>query len=195
MAERITQALLDAARAARPSAQRFSLKPATIRSEEELTHIWMRSGEGVEDHQRWEARGVAMSALSVLGRNQLEKVMIQARERESSAGKALQMLAVAEHEPWLTMSSEERRLRVQLRAVERRLGSSDALKHACAYEHWHRMLLPAFSQRTAFSFIRITVFLSLCRNAPNWLEVRRVRPVDCRLAICRPYASGYIPSG
>ena len=36
VAERITQALLDAARAARPSAQRFSLKPATIRSEEEL---------------------------------------------------------------------------------------------------------------------------------------------------------------
>ena len=92
-----------------------------------------------------------MSTLSVLGRNQLEKVMIQARElAESSAGKALQMLAVAEHEPWLTMSSEERRLRVQLRAVERRLGSSDALKHACAYEHWHRMLFARFLAENSF---------------------------------------------
>ena len=36
VAERITQALLDAARAAKPTAQRFSLKPAMIASEEEL---------------------------------------------------------------------------------------------------------------------------------------------------------------
>ncbi len=92
-----------------------------------------------------------MSTLSALGRNQLEKVIIQARDvAESAAQKALQMLAVAEREPWPTMSPEERRLRIQLRAVERRLGSSDALKHACAYEHWHRMLFARFLAESGF---------------------------------------------
>lgn len=92
-----------------------------------------------------------MSALSALGRNQLEKVMIQARESaESAAQKALEMLAVAEREPWPTMSAEERRMRVQLRAVERRLGSPEALKHACAYEHWHRMLFARFLAENDF---------------------------------------------
>jgi len=92
-----------------------------------------------------------MSTLSTLAGDQLEKAIIQARElAENAAQKALEMLAVAEQGPWPTMSAEERRLRVQLRAVERRLGSPEALKHACAYEHWHRMLFARFLAENDF---------------------------------------------
>lgn len=92
-----------------------------------------------------------MSVLSVSERNVLEKAMLQAREMaEEAAGKALQMLAVFDREPRPTMLPAERRLRVQLRAVARRLGGDEALKQACAYEHWHRMLFARFLAENGF---------------------------------------------
>lgn len=92
-----------------------------------------------------------MRMLSTSERNQLERTMIQARElAEGAADKALQMLAVFEREPRPSMSPQERRLRVQLKAVLRRLGGDAALKQACAYEHWHRMLFARFLAENGF---------------------------------------------
>jgi len=86
-----------------------------------------------------------MSLLGVSERNLLEKAVLQARElAEGAAGKALQMLAVSDRDPRPTMSPAERHLRVRLRTLSRRLGGDEALKQACAHEHWHRMLFARF---------------------------------------------------
>jgi hypothetical protein len=73
---------------------------------------------------------------------------------EAGAEQSLQRLAVDCHEPHSSLTSEERRLRKQLRARGRQLGDkSDPLRvtqsilhlrQAVAYEHWHRLLFARF---------------------------------------------------
>lgn len=96
-----------------------------------------------------------MTSLPSALRNQLERVVIAARDTaEKGAKAALEALAVHHHEPYRHMSFEERKLRNRLRAHARQLGDRldqktglqniDRLTAECAYEHWHRMLFARF---------------------------------------------------
>jgi nucleotide-binding universal stress UspA family protein len=92
-------------------------------------------------------------------RNQLERVVIEARESaEAGSRNALEILAIHHHDPYIHMQRAERELRNQLRAKARQLGDHrlpkpnsngqdheiDHLVSECAYEHWHRMLFARF---------------------------------------------------
>ena len=87
-------------------------------------------------------------------RNQLERVVIEARDvAEAGARAALEALAVHHHEPYRHMTPAQRELRNHLRARARQLGDQqdssgrlaiDHLTRECAYEHWHRMLFARF---------------------------------------------------
>ena len=96
-----------------------------------------------------------MASLSSELRNRLDAAVKSARqEAEKGARKALQTLAVDRHEPFGSMSVEERALRNRLQARCRQLGDMrhetqgtqriDRLAHEVAYEHWHRMLFARF---------------------------------------------------
>ena len=94
-----------------------------------------------------------MTSLSSELRNRLDAVVKTARqEAEKGARKALQTLAVDRHEPFGSMSVEERALRNRLQARGQQLGDVqsqgtqriDHLAHGIAYEHWHRMLFARF---------------------------------------------------
>ena len=96
-----------------------------------------------------------MASLSSELRNRLSAAVKSARqEAEIGARKALQTLAVNRHEPFGSMSVEERGLRNRLQARGRQLGDMrhetqgtqriDHLAHGIAYEHWHRMLFARF---------------------------------------------------
>ena len=95
-----------------------------------------------------------MATLSRESRKTLEKVVLAARrEAEAGARKALDQLAVAHHEPWPTMTSDQQGLRRRLRARGRQLGdrledrgkqATEHLVAECAYEQWHRMLFARF---------------------------------------------------
>ena len=64
-----------------------------------------------------------MATLSRQLRKALERVVLSARgEAEAGARKALEQLAVAHHEAWATMTSEQQMLRRRLRARGRQLG-------------------------------------------------------------------------
>jgi hypothetical protein len=88
-------------------------------------------------------------------RKELERTVREARRTaEEGARKALEQLAVHHHEPWTTLSPEQRQLRNRLRAHGRQLGDKrndqrgtqeiGRLAQECAYEHWHRMLFARF---------------------------------------------------
>lgn len=92
-------------------------------------------------------------------RKKLEATVKEARRvAEAGARKTLDQLAVHHHEPWGTMTSEQRRLRNRLRAHGRQLGdlrdpkrgtqAIGRLAHEVAYEHWHRMLFARFLAET-----------------------------------------------
>lgn len=96
-----------------------------------------------------------MASLDRTLRRDLENTVKQARRvAEAGARKALEQLAVHYHEPWSSMSPEQRRLRNRLRAHGRQLGDRrdtqrgtqaiDRLVGECAYENWHRMLFARF---------------------------------------------------
>ena len=96
-----------------------------------------------------------MASLSSELRNRLDDTVKSARqEAEKGARKALQTLAVDRHEPFGSMSVEERALRNRLQARGQQLGDMqhetqgtqriDRLAHEVAYEHWHRMLFARF---------------------------------------------------
>ncbi len=95
-----------------------------------------------------------MATLSRDLRKALEKVVLTARsEAEAGARKALEQLAVAQRDPWPTMSPEQQALRRRLRARGRQLGDrledggKQGIEHLvseCAYEQWHRMLFARF---------------------------------------------------
>lgn len=75
-------------------------------------------------------------------------------KQDGAAYKALEALAVSDHEPWPSMSKKERDLRNRLRKHARQLGDRlDAqrgtqqvghLAAEVAYEHWHRLLFARF---------------------------------------------------
>jgi hypothetical protein len=95
-----------------------------------------------------------MATLSRESRKTLERVILAARaEAEAGARKALDQLAVANSEPWTTMTADQQSLRRRLRARGRQLGDrlenrgKQGLGHLvaeCAYEQWHRMLFARF---------------------------------------------------
>lgn len=96
-----------------------------------------------------------MASLERTLRRQLENTVKQARRVAEAGGrKAIEQLAVHHHEPWSSMSLEQRTLRNRLRAHGRQLGDRrderrgiqtiDRLVGECAYEHWHRMLFARF---------------------------------------------------
>ena len=96
-----------------------------------------------------------MASLSSELRNRLDAAVKSARqEAEKGARKALQTLAVDRHEPFGSMSVEERAFRNRIRVRGRQLGDARDkpsgtqqiahLTHEVAYEHWHRMLFARF---------------------------------------------------
>lgn len=96
-----------------------------------------------------------MTTLSRELRKQLENTIVKARRvGEEGARKALEQLAVHNHEAWPSMTAEQRSLRNRLRAHGRQLGDKldekrgtqtiDRLAQECSYEHWHRMLFARF---------------------------------------------------
>ena len=100
-----------------------------------------------------------MASLARDLRNDLEKTVKQARRvAETGARKVLEQLGVHHHEPYGSMSPEQRALRNRLRAHGRQLGDRrDTQKgtqaiarliQECAYEHWHRMLFARFLAET-----------------------------------------------
>ena len=82
------------------------------------------------------------------------KVREARRIAEDGARKVIESLAVHNHEPWGSMSPEDRKLRNRLRAHGRQLGdqrdpqrgtqSINHLVSEVAYEHWHGMLFARF---------------------------------------------------
>ena len=100
-----------------------------------------------------------MASLARDLRKELEKTVKQARRvAEAGAQKVLEQLGVQHHEPYGSMSLEQRTLRNRLRAHSRQLGDHrdsqkgtqtiSRLMQECAYEHWHRMLFARFLAET-----------------------------------------------
>lgn len=96
-----------------------------------------------------------MTSLDRNLRRDLENAVKKARRvAEAGARDAINQLAVGHHEPWPTLSPEQRKLRNRLRAHGRQLGdrlderkgtqSIERLTSECAYEHWHRLLFARF---------------------------------------------------
>ncbi len=96
-----------------------------------------------------------MQTLSRELRRSLENTVREARRvAETGARKVIQQLAVDHHEPWPSMTPDQRELRNKLRAHGRQLGDRrderrgiqaiDCLTTECAYEHWHRMLFARY---------------------------------------------------
>ncbi len=96
-----------------------------------------------------------MTTLARERRKDLESTVRQARRvAEAGALKELEQLAVHHHEPWPSMTPEQRALRNRLRAHGRQLGDKrderrgiQSITHLiaeCAYEQWHRMLFARF---------------------------------------------------
>lgn len=96
-----------------------------------------------------------MATLTRELRRSLENTVRQARRiAEAGAQNAIEQLAVHHHEPWPSMTPEQRTLRNRLRAHGRQLGDRrdstrggqaiNQLTAECAYEHWHRMLFARF---------------------------------------------------
>ena len=96
-----------------------------------------------------------MATLARDRRKDLERAVKQARRvAEAGTRKALEELGVHHHEPYGSMTPEQRALRNRLRAHGRQLGDQrdrrkgtqkiGRLIQECAYEHWHRMLFARF---------------------------------------------------
>ena len=92
-------------------------------------------------------------------RNQLENIVVEARElAERAARAALEELGVEEASPFSDQSEAQRDLRRRLRLHGRQLGDPlnggkaqgmDRLVEEVAYEHWHRMLFARFLAENA----------------------------------------------
>jgi len=92
-------------------------------------------------------------------RRSLENTVKQARTTaEKGARKALDLLAVGNHEPWPSLTPDQRKLRNRLRAHARQLGdardvqkgtqTTTRLAGEVAYEQWHRLLFARFLAET-----------------------------------------------
>lgn len=100
-----------------------------------------------------------MATLTRELRRSLENTVREARRvAEAGARKVIEQLAVHHHEPYTSMTPEQRDLRNALRAHGRQLGDRrdstrgtqaiERLTTECAYEHWHRMLFARFLAET-----------------------------------------------
>jgi len=131
-----------------------------------------------------------MTTLARELRKELEKTVKQARRvAEAGARKVVEQLAVQHHEPWGSMTPQQRALRTRLRAHGRQLGDRrdekrgtqaiGRLVQECAYEHWHRMLFARFLAETDLliepeSGVAITLdeVQELAREkSTDWLEL------------------------
>lgn len=123
-------------------------------------------------------------------RKLLENAVKDARRiAEGGAHKVLEQLAVHHHEPWPSLTPEQRGLRNRLRAHGRQLGDERderrgtqviaRLKAECAYEHWHRMLFARFLAETDLLIepeSGVAISLAECQElarerGEDWLEL------------------------
>ena len=133
-------------------------------------------------------------------RKDLEKTVKQARRvAETGARKVLEQLGVHHHEPYGSMSPEQRLLRNRLRAHGRQLGDRrdrqkgtqtiDRLIQECAYEQWHRMLFARFLAETDLLIepqSGVPITLEECQ------ELAREEDADW-LALASDYAERMLP--
>ena len=93
---------------------------------------------------------MTMASLNKDLRRQLERTVAEARTiAEQGAERSLKHLAVDVPRPHDLLTSEEKKLRVSLRAHAKQLGDRldgrpARLIQAVAYEHWHRLLFARF---------------------------------------------------
>jgi hypothetical protein len=141
-----------------------------------------------------------MATLSREQRRDLENVVKQARRvAEQGARKAVEELAVHHHEPWSSLTLEQRKLRNRLRAHGRQLGDAldrrtdrqdiERLARECAYEHWHRMLFARFLAECDLLIepkTGVPVTLEECR------ELALERGTDW-LTVASEFAAGMLP--
>ncbi len=86
-----------------------------------------------------------MTVLSSEQRKLLSDVVVRAREVvEAACAQRINALGVAADKAPITLTVEERAVRVGLRARARQVGSVDALVTEAGFEHWHRMLFARF---------------------------------------------------
>ena len=133
-------------------------------------------------------------------RKDLERAVKQARRvAEAGTRKALEELGVHHHEPYGSMTPEQRALRNRLRAHGRRLGDQrdrrkgtqliGRLIQECAYEHWHRMLFARFLADTDLLIepeSGVAITLDECQ------ELAREQGADW-LALASDYAERMLP--
>ena len=141
-----------------------------------------------------------MATLAREVRRDLEKTVKNARRvAEGGARKVLEQLGVHHHEPYESMTSEQRALRNRLRAHGRQIGDRrdrqkgtqtiDRLVHESAYEHWHRMLFARFLAETDLLIepqSGVAITLDECQ------ELAREQGTDW-LALASDYAERMLP--
>lgn len=132
-------------------------------------------------------------------RSALERAILAARRQtEAGARKALEQLAVAHHEPWPTMTSDQQDLRRRLRARGRQLGDrleeagTQGVEHLvseCAYEQWHRML---FARFLAECGLLMEPASGVPLSVEECKELARERGVDW-ISLASTFAQGMLP--
>jgi len=133
-------------------------------------------------------------------RKTLENTVKEARRvAEEGAKKAIESLAVHNHEPWAGLTPEQRVLRNKLRAHGRQVGDkrddqrgTQALGHLvseCAYEHWHRML---FARFLAENNLLIEPTTGVAITLQECQELARERSEDW-LEMASGFAEGMLP--
>ena len=141
-----------------------------------------------------------MTSLARNLRKDLEKTVKKARSvAETGARKVVEQLGVNHHEPYASMSSEQRALRNRLRSHGRQLGDRrdtqkgtqtiGRLVQECAYEHWHRMLFARFLAETDLLIepqSGVAITLEECQ------ELAREEVADW-LALASDYAERMLP--
>lgn len=141
-----------------------------------------------------------MASLDRTLRKDLENAVKKARRvAEAGARQAIEQLAVQNHEPWPTLSPEQRRLRNRLRAHGRQLGDRlderrgtqtiDRLVVECAYEHWHRLL---FARFLAENDLLIEPASGMAVSLGECQELARERGTDW-LPLASGFAQGMLP--
>lgn len=140
-----------------------------------------------------------MATLSREQRKNLERIVLTARgQAEAGARKALEQLAVANRDPWPTMTLDQQALRRRLRARGRQLGDRledggsqdiDRLATECAYEQWHRML---FARFLAECDLLIEPESGVSVSVDECKELARARNVDW-IALAATFAQGMLP--
>src|ERR1017187_2133708 len=142
-----------------------------------------------------------MASLAPNLRKDLENAIKQARRAaETGAGKALDLLAVANHEPWGSMKDpEKRRLRNRLRAHGVQLGdvrddkrgtqSITRLTGEVAYKQWHRML---FARYLAENELLIEPESGQAMSMDECRELAREQGTDW-IPVASSYAEAMLP--